>query len=115
MRSLRRRLRLRRRRHNPDLLHVCPDCGRDYVIPVAWEAEDDEHWWIALRCGECGYRMEVVVGDAIAKRFDRELDNRMTPLQRTLRRLEQEHMRAEADALIAALQRDLINPSDFAR
>jgi hypothetical protein len=67
-----------------------------------------------LRCGACDTFREVTVVDAVAQRFDCELDRRMNVLQRELRKLEREQMRAQAEAWIDALRRGLIDAADFA-
>jgi hypothetical protein len=96
-------------------LEYCALCGRDFVNPVEWEPVTSEAWWMLLRCGECDTFREVAVTNAVAQRFDRELDRRMNVVQRALQTLESEQMRAEAEALIVALRRGLIDAADFAR
>lgn len=94
-------------------LEYCAFCGRDFVNPVDWEAVTSESWWMLLRCGACDTFREVTVVDAVAQRFDCELDRRMNVLQRELRKLEREQMRAQAEAWIGALRRGLIDAADF--
>ena len=94
-------------------LECCAFCGRDFVNPVDWEAITSECWWMLLRCGDCHTFREVTVTNAVAERFDRELDRRMDVLHRELRKLDSEHMRVQAEALIVALRRDLIDAADF--
>jgi hypothetical protein len=57
----------------------------------------------------------VCITNAEAKAFDLELDRQVAQIQRAIADIEREHMRAAADAFAAALQRDLIDPGDFAR
>ena len=68
-----------------------------------------------MRCAECGTSREVTVTDAEAERYDDELAAGTRTLMRELRKLERARMAAEVDAFVAALQRDLIEPADFAR
>jgi hypothetical protein len=82
---------------------------------MAWEPEDDEHWSIDMRCGDCGHVWNRVIHDRRAARFDVELDGDMYVLRRSLRSLDLERMSAEVEAFAAALARDLVEPADFAR
>ena len=102
-----------RRRHT-DLLRACPICDSRLVCPIAWEPCDDSHWDIELRCGDCGYGWQMVADDRRAARFDVELDNDLRTIKRTLRGLERERMAVEVETFITALERDLIEPADFA-
>lgn len=90
----------------------CPDCRREAVIPVDWEDGGDE-WHIALRCGNCGARREVTLDDDEARELHRALDRGAYQIKRTVTALERKRMRAEADALSVALERDLIGADDF--
>jgi hypothetical protein len=92
----------------------CPGCGRDAVHPVWWEALDEEHWWIALRCGACGDRREQLVTNAAAARFDRDLDRARDEIVEEAERLSREILSTQADALAVALEQDLIGVDDFA-
>ena len=98
-----------------DGLGTCPVCERDFAEPVSWEPVGRERWWIFLRCADCGISREVLVTNAEANRFDDELHARAAVLSREARRLEGERIEAEAQAFFAALDRDLIDPGDFAR
>ena len=95
-------------------LETCRVCGRDFVNPVEWEPIDAATWWMLLRCGECGTWREVTVSNAVAERYDAELDRRVEVLDRTLRRLDGQRMAAEVETMIAALRRGLIDDADFA-
>jgi hypothetical protein len=91
----------------------CQRCRLDLANPVAWREDDGSHWWIRLRCGGCGSVREVVVPDEDAQRLDRDLDRGLERIATALFRLDRATMRAEADTLTAALERDLIGPEDF--
>jgi hypothetical protein len=56
-----------------------------------------------------------VVSDEEAERFDADLDRGMTKIASTVARLDRARMIAESDALTTALERDLIDASDFRR
>jgi hypothetical protein len=99
----------------PAPLVVCDRCGADFVNPVSWHEADDVHWWIRLRCGQCGRVREVELTDEQAQGYDRELARGAAAVAAALVRLEQERMVADFDTLTAALERDLIGPDDFRR
>jgi hypothetical protein len=94
---------------------VCSACGDDFVYPVHWHPEDDEHWWMLLRCGGCGERRQVTLPDIEAHRFDRELDEAERQITLAADRLSHERFEAEVPAFAAALEHDLIDAADFAR
>ena len=94
-------------------LIICERCQSDFVNPVLWHEHGETHWWIRLRCGECGLVREVTVTNEDAKRFDRELDRGMKMIRASAARLDRERMTADLDILRVALARDLIEPSDF--
>ena len=41
---------------------------------MIWQESGDAHWWMLLRCGECGREREVTVGDEVATRFTADLE-----------------------------------------
>jgi hypothetical protein len=81
---------------------------------VDWESAGRTRWWILLRCGECGTWREVTVLDCVAERFDVELNRRTDILVRALNTLDRERMTQQVDAMIEALNSDLIDAADFA-
>ena len=87
---------------DPELhLEACPMCRGDFVNPVDWEPVNDTHWWMLLRCGACDTWREVTVTNAIASRYDLELDRK--------------RMAAEVETRIQALRHGLVDAADFAR
>jgi hypothetical protein len=109
--------RLTRRRQNVEKsgrLELCGMCGRDFVNPVDWEPVGSEHWWLLLRCGECETRREVTVTNAVARRYDAELDRRAELLAASLARLDRERMIGQVEAMAIALRLSLIDAADFA-
>jgi transcription elongation factor Elf1 len=93
----------------------CTACGADFVHPVEWSPLDGENWWMLLRCGACGASREETVPDAVAERYDRELDDAEYRMRRAAERLSQERLADEADSFATALELDLIGAEDFAR
>jgi hypothetical protein len=96
-------------------LTVCGECGSRIVNPVAWHENDESHWWVRLRCGDCGWSREIIITDADAEQLERDLAQGFDEIARTAARLDSERMLREADVFIAALRRDLIGPDDFER
>ena len=96
-------------------LVVCVGCHADFVNPVSWHELSETHWWIRLRCGECGFVREVEVTNEEAQRFEHELDRGVKQIAAAFVRLDRERMIADSDAITAALERDLIDPGDFCR
>ena len=78
----------------------CGRCGSEFVNPVAWHERGDEHWWIRLRCGQCGFVRELDVSDDEAARFERELDRGLAHIAATVARIEREG----PEGLLAALR-----------
>jgi hypothetical protein len=96
-------------------LRDCPSCRSDCVVPVEYRIEDDEHWWMRLRCGECGSARDVTVPNEDAQRYDRELARGMAAIDRVVEQLDRESMEHEVDTLVLALRHDLIDAFDFQR
>ena len=101
------------RRRKDDLLRAYPTCRSGLVCPTDWEPSDDSHWRIELSCAECATTWESIVDDVRAARYDIELDRDVAVIQSALRELDLERMALEADAFVAALSRNLIEPADF--
>jgi hypothetical protein len=68
----------------------------------------------AIRCGDCGTWRELVVPVWTLETYGHRLARERQRIADTLARLERAGMAAAAEAFIAALQRDLIEPADFA-
>jgi hypothetical protein len=96
-------------------LAVCGDCGSHVVNPVDWHESDEAHWWVRLRCGACGESREVTITDDEATQLERDLAPGLREIATTVAGLDRERMLQEAEIFIAALERDLIGPADFAR
>jgi hypothetical protein len=111
------RRRLLRRPATPEDtgLSTCGACRRDFVSPIEWEPVGKDRWWMYLRCGECGVSREVTVPNAVAERYDDELARGARAISRAAKQLDQERMKADVGAFIAALRHGLIEPADFAR
>ncbi len=93
---------------------ACEACGSRCVCPLDWAPLDEDRWWAACRCGECGHRHEPVLSNEQAASWDIELDRQTSAIAREAERLDRERMVAETKAVAAALRRDLIDAADFA-
>src|SRR4051794_24477842 len=103
------------RRHDNVSLEICTSCNSVYVHPVEWSEIGDAHWWMLLRCGECGTEREVTVADQIAQRFGETLDAAEREIERAVARLDAERMAVEVELFAAALEWDFVGPDDFCR
>jgi hypothetical protein len=95
-------------------LHVCVRCDRDRCCPVDWEAADETHWRIALRCGECGHEREAVVTNAEAAAYDIVLDRHEAAMLAAAERISRQRLELEVETFATALADDLIAADDFA-
>jgi len=107
----------RRRIFRPrrETLADCGACGADFVHPVEWSPEGEEHWWMLLRCGACGSSREATVPDSEAALYDLELDRAEHGIERAADRLSRERLAEQTEAFATALELDLIGAEDFAR
>jgi hypothetical protein len=94
-------------------LHECRICHDDYVVPVSFEAIDDERWQRLLRCAQCETYRDVVVNNDVAEVYERDLERTVGQIADALLSLERARMAVEADVLATALARDLIDADDF--
>src|SRR5687767_4884376 len=78
-------------------LVVCESCRADFVNPVSWHELSEMHWWIRLRCGECGFVREVEVDNEEAQRFEHELDRGVRQIAAAFVRLDRERMIVDSD------------------
>ncbi len=99
----------------PERLIECARCRSARVVPVEWHERGEMDWWIRLRCGECEFVRDVEATNAQVARFERELDAGLAVIAAALDRAERPRMLADVAALTAALERDLIDASDFCR
>jgi hypothetical protein len=112
--KLRRRL-AARARVAPTHAFECARCGRDFLATVRTERVDDGHRRILQRCGSCEGLQVVVLGNTQAALLQTHLDGQRAAMAAELERLDRERMADEVETLAVALDRDLIDASDFAR
>jgi hypothetical protein len=95
-------------------LELCGLCGRDFVNPVEWQPVGSEQWRMLLRCGECETWRDATVANAVAARYDVELDRCAQVLAASLDRMDRERMARQVEAMTIALNLGLIDAADFA-
>ena len=93
----------------------CPQCHADALCPIAWETSGDDHWLMWMRCGACGEWLESFVDNPTAAALDTEMDRQQARIAAQADALSRERMAEEAEVFVAALRRDLVDASDFAR
>ena len=84
--------------------------------PVDWEPVD-AGGLVDAACAAASARSGVrsPCTNAVAERFDLELDRRADVMHRALNKIDREQMIASANTMIAALRHNLIDAADFAR
>jgi len=97
---------------DPDA-HACPVCGSRLVYPLDWERSGDAAWTLQLRCPECETRREVTLGRASVEHINRELYHGAQAMAHEAEQLSRRNFEDEVELIVAALQRDLIQPMDF--
>lgn len=112
--SVARRTRPTQHEEPDERLELCGLCGRDFVNPVEWQPVGSEQWWILLHCGECGTWRDITVTNAVAARYDLELDRCAKVLAASLNRMDRERMAGQVEAMTIALNLGLIDAADFA-
>jgi hypothetical protein len=94
-------------------LQLCLTCGSLHVIPVESSKIGGGGRWLLLRCGECGAWRQAIAPPGAARAFDQALEEGIQEISDTIERLDRDRMTAQAEAFIAALDRDLIDAGDF--
>jgi hypothetical protein len=99
-------------RHDDDL-QICPECGRDLVIPIDWAPGEPGYWQVTLRCPDCEWRGSGTYHQTVVDRFDEALDEGTQALLDDLRILSRANVEEEIERFAEALRYDLILPEDF--
>lgn len=94
-------------------LSLCPDCGRDRVLPVRWEEVSGRDWTVTLRCPDCEWLEVGTFSQSVVDRFDARLDEAADLLAADLRNFTRANMEEQLDRFVGALQADAILPEDF--
>jgi hypothetical protein len=94
---------------------ACPACRSDAVAVVTLHEHGRDHWWLQLRCGECGAWRVTVLDEQGVERFQRDYEAHVTEIEKAAEQLDRARLELEADVFAQALARDLIDAADFAR
>jgi hypothetical protein len=102
----------RPRKPDEDLL-VCGTCGSRLMYPADCEEHGRDHWYIELKCADCGghesARFDLETLDAL----DRELEQAEAQIEADLACLTRANMADYVTRFISALRADAIEPEDF--
>jgi hypothetical protein len=94
-------------------LHVCGRCEGDFVQATRWDDVVDGARRVGLRCADCGYERETVADLTATALFKAAQANRVERLAETAEQLARERMNAWIERFADALERDLIDATDF--
>ena len=96
-----------------DGLLVCGACHSRLMYPADCEDHSPDHWYIELKCPDCGGRQwgrfDVEMLDAL----DRELGRAEDEIEADLTRLTRANMADYVTRFVAALDAGAIEPEDF--
>ena len=97
----------------PDL-HVCPDCDRTFVVPLAvLDVIDDDRYLVELACTSCGWAAVRPEREERLEALDREVDRHLADMRDALELAELTRRLEEIDRFTLALRADLVLPEDF--
>jgi hypothetical protein len=94
-------------------LHYCPECASDLVYPVTWQERGDGTWLLDRRCPNCEWRHTGTYAQDEIEPFDDAIEVGTEVLLTELRTWTYANMSDDVEALVAALEQDLIQPIDF--
>jgi hypothetical protein len=97
----------------PDL-HLCRDCERPFVVPLAvLDVLGADRYLMELQCNNCGLIVIAQHGEEVLEALDRELDRQTGDMQTALELWQVTRQLEEIDAFAHALQDGHILPEDF--
>jgi hypothetical protein len=99
----------------PRPLGECPHCLSRFVQPLEWRERPGSGIVLVLRCPECEQQVEGEFSTERVREYDLALRDGRKRLRQWHRALAAQNMRDAGEALVAALERDLITADDFAR
>jgi len=94
-------------------LHCCPECHSDLVYPETWQEATDGTWTLERRCPNCEWRHAGTFNQDEIGPFDDAIELGTEVLLTELRTWTHANMSDDVESLIAAIERDLIQPIDF--
>ena len=95
-------------------LLVCGACRSRLVYPADCEEQERDHWYIELRCPDCGGRERASFDVEMLDALDRELDRAEAEIEADLACLTRAHMAEYVTRFVSALDAGAIEPEDFA-
>ena len=95
-----------------DLL-VCDRCRSRLMYPADCEEQGQDHWYIEMRCPDCGGREWAIFDIETLDALDRELDRAEAEIEADLARLIRANMADYVNRFITALDAGAIEPEDF--
>jgi hypothetical protein len=95
-----------------DLL-VCGTCRSRLMYPADCEEQGRDHWYIELKCPNCGGREWARFDVEMLNALDRELDQAEAEIEADLERLTRTNMADYVTRFVSALDADAIEPEDF--
>lgn len=96
-----------------DGLLVCGGCGSTLVHPEDCEEHGRDHWYIELKCADCGGREWARFDVEMLDQLDRELARAEAEIEADLARLTRADMADYVARFVAALDAGAIEPADF--
>jgi len=94
-------------------LHVCVQCEGELVQATRWDEPINGTRLVGLRCAGCGHERETTADLTATALFRAAHTNGIEQLSEAAERLARERMSAWVDSFTGALERDLIDATDF--
>lgn len=94
-------------------LLACRGCRSRLVYPAGCEEHGRDHWYVELKCPECGGSRWGLFDIEMLDALDRELDQAETEIEADLARLTKANMADYVTRFVAALDAGAIEPEDF--
>ena len=95
-------------------LHVCIECGRDFVVPVSVvDLIEPDRCVVELACTNCGTASLGVHDDRDLMELDRHLDEAQAKIREALEVLQVSDGLDHVDRFVRALRAGHIWPEDF--
>jgi transcription elongation factor Elf1 len=92
----------------------CPECRRDFVIPIEYEKDNDDDYQPAtLECQNCGWSEAGTYALSLLEQFSDQLDEIENTMNRQKRKIVDEEIESRVAVFSQALEQDLILPQDF--
>jgi hypothetical protein len=83
------------------------------MYPADCEEQGRDHWYIELKCPNCGGREWARFDVEMLNALDRELDQAEAEIEADLERLTRTNMADYVTRFVSALDADAIEPEDF--